>query len=184
MTISDRFTRGWAAGASGGLLGGIISFLPYYFGISTIRLSDWSAILIFGRIGPFSLADQLYAVYILALSTGFAGIIFAFLLLLINEENLYFKGWIFFLLPWWILYLGTALAQTEGTLNLSVMTTISDGISTSITGLTAVYVYRLLEPKLSAARVHSLGLPQPAAKRIGIKDQEARKETNKSDDMK
>jgi hypothetical protein len=147
MYIRDRFTRGWVAGACGGLLGGILGFLPYYIGISTMRLSDWSAILIFGREPPFSFVDQVYAVFVLALSTGTTGIIFAFLLLFITEENIYFKGWIIFLFPWWIIYLLTALAKTEGTLNLSVMTTFSDGISTTIIGLVAVYSYRLLEPK-------------------------------------
>lgn len=147
MSISDRFTRGWIAGTCGGLLGGGLGFLPYYIGISTMRISDWSAILIFGREQPFSLADQVYAVFVLAGSTGATGIIFAFLLPLISEENMYFKGWIIFLIPWWIIYLLTALAKTEGTLNLSVMTTFSDGISTTIIGLTAVYIYRLLEPK-------------------------------------
>jgi hypothetical protein len=147
MSISDRFTRGWLAGTCGGLLGGFLGFLPYYIGISTMRVSDWSAILIFGRGQPFSLVDQLYAVFVLAGSTGVTGIIFAFLLPLITEENIYFKGWIIFLIPWWIIYLLTALAKTQGTLNLSVMTTISNGIITTIIGLAAVYIYRVLEPK-------------------------------------
>jgi hypothetical protein len=147
MAINDRFTRGWVAGTCGGILGGILSFLPYSIGISTMRVSDWSAILIFGRTQPFSLVDQIYAVSVLAWSTGCLGIIFAYLLPLLTEENMYFKGWIIFLIPWWIIYLLTALAKTEGTLNLSVMTTFSDGISTSIIGLTSVYFYQLFDPK-------------------------------------
>jgi hypothetical protein len=145
MTIRDRFTRGWVAGTCGGLLGGIFSFLPYYMGISTLRLSDWSAILIFGRVPPFSLTEQVYALIVLAGSIGVVGIIFTYLLLLFTEENIYLKGWIIFLIPWWILYLLTALAKTEGTLNLSLMTTFSNGISTSIIGLGTVYSYRLLD---------------------------------------
>jgi hypothetical protein len=116
-------------------------------GISKLRLSDWSAILIYGRVPPFSLADQLYAFIVLAGSMGVIGIIFAFLLPLLTEENIYFKGWIIFLIPWWIVYLLTALAKTEGTLNLSVMTAFSNGIATSIIGLATVYCYRLLQPK-------------------------------------
>jgi hypothetical protein len=155
ITIKDKFTRGWVSGTLGGFLGGIFSFIPYYMDISTLRLSDWSAILIFGRVPPFSLADQIYAVIVLAGSIGFIGIIFAFLIPLFKEENIYLKGWIIFLIPWWIIYLLTALAKTEGTLNLSLMTTLSDGIATSIIGLTAVYSYRLLEPKPSATMLHS-----------------------------
>jgi hypothetical protein len=147
MNISDRFTRGWLAGTCGGFLGGIFSFLPHYLGLSTLRLSDWSAILIFGHVPPFNLEDQIYALIVLAGTTGVVGIIFTYLLPLLSEENIYFKGWIIFLLPWWIIYLLTALAKTEGTLNLSLKTTLSDGISTSITGLTAIYFYRFLERK-------------------------------------
>jgi hypothetical protein len=147
MIINDRFTRGWIAGTCGGIFGGILDFLPYYVGISKLRLSDWSAILIFGRIPPFSLADQVYGVMVLAGGMGVIGIIFAFLLPMITEEKIYFKGWIIFLVPWWIIYLLTALAETKGTLNLSVMTTFSNGIAITIIGLTTVYIYRLLEPK-------------------------------------
>lgn len=147
LKINDRFTRGWVAGTCGGLLGGIIGFLPYYTGISTLRLTDWSAILVFGRVPPFSFFDQVYALSVLAGTTGLIGIVFAFLLPLITEQNIYLKGWIIFLIPWTILYLLTALAKTDGTLNLSALTTLSDGISTSIIGLASVYTYRLLEPK-------------------------------------
>lgn len=147
MTINDRFTRGWVAGTCGGFLGAIFSLLSCYIGISTLRLSDWSAILIFGRVPPFSLVDQVYAIIVLAGSLGVIGVIFAFVLPLLSEENIYFKGWIIFLIPWWIIYLLTALAKTEGTLNLSVKTTFSNGIATSIIGVAAVYIYRLLGPK-------------------------------------
>lgn len=169
MTIKDRFTRGWVAGACGGLLGGIWSFLAYNMGFTTLRLSDWSAILIYGRVPPFSLADQVYALIVLAGSTGLIGIIFAFLLPLLTEDNIYFKGWVIFLIPWWIIYLLTALAKTDGTLDLSVMTTFSNGIGTSITGLVAVYIYRLLDPKSSKIMLRSSSLAQPAAKRMKIK---------------
>jgi hypothetical protein len=134
------------SGTFGGLVGGILGFLPYYIGISQMRFSDWSAILIFGRSQPFSLADQVYAAVVVAGSTGVIGIIFAFLIPVINEENIYFKGWIVFLVPWWIIYLLTSLAKIEGTLNLSVKTAFSDGIITSIIGLVSVYSYRLLKP--------------------------------------
>lgn len=146
MTINDRFTRGWISGTLGGLAGGIFGFLPYYFGISQMRFSDWSSILIFGRSQPFSFADQVYSVIVAAGSTGVTGIIFAFLLPVINEENIYFKGWIIFLIPWWMIYLLTGLAKTEGTLNLSVMTTLSDGIVTSTIGIVSVYIYKLIKP--------------------------------------
>lgn len=144
MIINDKFTHGWVAGTCGGLLGGIFGFMPYYMGISSMRLTDWSAIMIFGRVPPYSLADHIYALLVLAGTEGVIGIIFAYLLPLITEKNIYFKGWVIFLIPWWIIYLLTALAKTEGTLNLSLMTTLSDGIATTITGLATVYIYRLL----------------------------------------
>jgi hypothetical protein len=146
MTINDKFTRGWVAGTLGGLIGGIIGFLPYTFGISQLRNSDWLAVLIFGRPQPFSLAEYIYALIVGAGLTGVTGIIFAFLIPVINKENIYFKGWIIFLIPWWTIYLITALAKIEGVLNLSVMTALSDGIVTSIVGLVSVYFYRLLGP--------------------------------------
>ncbi|MDF2672915.1 MAG: hypothetical protein K0R09_1180 [Clostridiales bacterium] len=147
MSINDRFTRGWVAGTLGGFIGGLLGFLSYTFGISQMRFTDWSAVLVFGRPQPFSLADQIYGLIVTAGSTGVIGIVFAFLIPVINKENIYFKGWIIFLIPWWTLYLVTALAKIEGLINLSVMTALSDGIVTSITGLVGVYFYRLLEPK-------------------------------------
>jgi hypothetical protein len=147
LKINDKFTRGWVAGTCGGLLGGLFSFLLYSVGLSTLRLTDWTAILVFGRTPPFSFFDELYALGVLAGSLGGVGILFAFLLPAISEKMMYFKGWIIFLVPWGIIYFLTALAKTEGTLNLPVMTTLSNGISTSIIGLASVCVYRALEPK-------------------------------------
>lgn len=169
MKISDRFTRGWVAGSCGGLIGGIFGFLPYYLGISTMRSTDWAAILIYGRVPPFGLAEQLYALVVYAGSCGIMGIVFAYLLPLITEVNLFFKGWIIFLIPWWMLYLLTALFKTEGTLNLSLMNTFADGISTSIIGLTAVYSYLLLEPESPRTRLSFLGSAQPVAKLMETK---------------
>jgi hypothetical protein len=147
MSISDRFTRGWVAGACGGLIGGIISLLPRYLVFNVLGISDWAAILIYGRLPPFSNIDIAYAIIIIAGSTGVIGIIFAYLLNLINEENIYFKGWIVFLVPWGLVYLLTALAQTDGTLNLPVMTSLFNGISISILGLVSVFAYRLIKRK-------------------------------------
>jgi hypothetical protein len=154
MVIRDRFTRGWISGACGGLIGGIISFLLFWTGLSQLRLTDWTAILVFGRTPPFSLADQIYALFVLGGSSGIIGILFVFIVPLITDKNLYFKGWIIYLIPWWIIYLLTALAKTEGTLNLSVLTALSDGISTSIAGIASVYFHRLFEPKSSSAVSH------------------------------
>ncbi|MGE5403424.1 MAG: hypothetical protein ACM3PP_00590 [Candidatus Saccharibacteria bacterium] len=171
MTINDRFTRGWVAGTCGGLIGAILSFLSHYMSITALRLSDWSAILIYGRVPPFSMAEQLYAIIVLAGTTGIIGIIFAYMLPLITEENVYFKGWIFFLMPWWLIYLLTALFKTPGTLNLSLLTAVSNGVVISITGLTAVYSYLLLDPNRQP--IHSYGLAQPAVKRMGSQDYES-----------
>jgi len=149
MSFNDTFTRGWISGACGGFLGGLSSFLSKYIGISSLRLSDWSAILIFGRVPPFNLIEQIYALLILSGSIGIVGIIFAYLLPLITDKNIYFKGWIIYLIPWWIIFLLTALAKTEGTLNLSVATSLSNGISISISGISAVYIYRVWSKKIA-----------------------------------
>ena len=63
-----------------------------------------------------------------------------------------------------------ALAKTEGTLNLSLVTTLTDGIGTSINGLVAVYSYRLLDTQSSKTLFRSSWLAQPAAKRMETKD--------------
>jgi len=170
MIINDRFTRGWIAGAAGGILGSIWGFLSFYMGTSTLRLSDWIAILVFGRQPPFSLGDHLHAVVVLAILSGVIGIVFAFLLPVVTEENIYFKGWVIFLIPWWIIYLLTALAQTAGTMNLPLMTVLSNAVGASITGLGTAYCYRLLDPQVSKPKLRSSGLAQPAAKRGETKD--------------
>jgi len=148
MSISDDiFTRGWISGTCGGLLGAIFGILFKYIGFTTLSVTEWSAILIYGRTPPFSLIDQLYAMIILAGTVGIMGIIFAFLLPFITDKNIYFKGWIIFIIPWWFIFLFTVLAKTKGTMNLPVATAFSNGISISIMAFSAVYIYRLLAPK-------------------------------------
>jgi hypothetical protein len=62
--MEDRLYRGFSAGVVGGVVAAALSHLSYFWGFTTLRLSDWAAILIFSHVPPFGLGEHIFSAFI------------------------------------------------------------------------------------------------------------------------
>ncbi|HBX23556.1 MAG TPA: hypothetical protein DEF34_08005 [Desulfotomaculum sp.] len=147
MMERDRLTRGFYAGLGATVLQNVWSFLAYAVGLTTLRMADWSAIIIFGRGGPFSTAETLFGLLGHLVWGGFLGIVFVYLIPHVKHRHLTLKGLLYGWSIWFFIYSLTLLFSVEPTLNLPLLTPISDFIGATIYGLVLAWVVNSLTEK-------------------------------------
>jgi len=140
MILRDKFTRGFIAGITGGLVANIASLLFGFLGLTTLRFADWTAIIILGQTPPFSTGEILFSLAVNIGFTGILGIVFIYLIPLIKITNLLFKGWIFSTFIWFFIYSITTLFKVEGTMPIPLTTALANVVTTSIYGLVLAQV--------------------------------------------
>jgi hypothetical protein len=163
--MEDRLYRGFVAGVVGGVVSNTLSHLSYFLGFTTLRLSDWAAILIFSHVPPFSLGERIFAVFIQIGWSGAVGSMFAYFLVWVTSRKILFKAWMLGTVPFFIIYLLTALFQTPGTVSLPLNTVLSNYITSSIFGVVMGYSFKVLDQSIMQHPTSQKLLAHPAAKR-------------------
>jgi len=164
--MEDRLYRGFVAGVTGGVVASILGHLAYTIGISTLRGSDWTAILLFSHVPPFSVGEQLFALFILIGWCGAIGSMFAYLIVPLTSRHILFKGWMLGTAPYFVIYLLTTLFQVPGTVPLPFGTALTNYIMTSLFGVIMAYSFEVLDLAVKHHRSPLELLAHPAAKRI------------------
>lgn len=166
--MKDKFTRGFFAGIAGGLAANGVSLFFGFLKITTLRFADWTGIIIFGHIPPFSTGEILFAIIGNIGFAGFLGIVFTYLISLIKSINLLFKGWVFSTFIWFFIYAITTLFKVEGTMPLPLNTAIANVITTSVFGLVlAGTLGKEVEKNIATERVRNkFRMMAPAMKPI------------------
>ena len=157
--------RGFVAGAIGGAVATALSHLSYAAGFTTLRLSDWAALLIFAHTPPFSPEEQLFANFIHLGWCGAVGSVFAYFLVLVTSRHILFKGWMMGTTPYFVIYLLSTLFQTPGTAPLPFKTALSNYITSAIFSVVMAYSFKLLDEAVEQRRSPLELLARPAAKR-------------------
>jgi hypothetical protein len=180
--MEDRLYRGFVAGAVGGVVSNILSHLSYFWGFTTLRLSDWAAILIFGHVPPFSLGEHIFAVFIQIGWSGAVGSVFAYFLVWVTDRKILFKAWMLGTVPFFVIYLLTALFQTPGTVPLPLNTVLSNYITSSIFGIVMGYSFKVLDQAIMQQPSSLELLAYPAAKPTDNDKEQHCPENNEIDD--
>jgi len=150
MMERDRLTRGFYAGLGATVLQNGWSFLAYALGLTTLRMADWAAIVILGRSGPFTTAETMLGLSGHLIWGGLLGIVFVYLIPYVKHRHLTLKGLLYGWSIWFFIYGLTLLFKVEPTLNLPLMTPISDFVGATIYGLVIAWgANRLVEKELS-----------------------------------
>lgn len=163
--MEDRLYRGFMAGFIGGVVATALSHLSYFWGLTTLRLSDWAAILIFTHVPPFSFGEHLFSVFIHIGWCGAVGSLFAYFLVWVTSRKILFKGWVLGTTPYFVIYLLTSLFQTPGTVPVPLTTALSNYITSSIFGVVMGYSFKVLDQAIIQQHSPLELLAQPAAKR-------------------
>lgn len=147
--MEDRLYRGFIAGAIGGIVSSLLSHLSYFLGFTTLRLSDWAAILIFSHAPSFSLGEHLFSTFIYIGWCGAVGSIFAYFLVWVTNRKMLFKAWMLGTTPFFIIYLLTTLFQSPGTVPTPLSTALSNYIMSTIFSIVMGYSYKILSQEAS-----------------------------------
>ncbi len=133
--MKDKLTVGFISGVIGGVCMNLFDLiLVYLFRYSDVRYIDYTAIYIFGNT-PVYWIDTLFALLIHIFFTGLLGIVFIYLLSIISNRNLLFKGGIFGVTAWFIFYSTGFLHQVPLFVKTSWPTAVSDVITSIVYGL-------------------------------------------------
>ncbi len=168
--VKDRFINGFLAGVSAGIVMNLWGFLAGAMRFTDLRMVDWTAIIVFGHKPPFNSIEILIALLANLFFTGLLGIGFIALLSIIKNNTIYFKGWIYSVAIWFMIYAVTTLAKVEGTMPVSVGTTTANLIGATIFGfLVAYFTVKFLSTEKSSAYRTSLA---PAMKFVDDDDKD------------
>lgn len=148
MEIKDRLARGFMAGVVGGVFMNILSYISLKLKFANLHHSDWPALILFGH-QPTNTAEAVFALLIQLIFVGFLGVIFTYLVdLLFTSTNYLFKGWLFGVMSWFIIYSITFLAKIPELAPLDTGTVITDFISGSVYGLVLAETIHWLENRV------------------------------------
>ena len=143
----DRFFRGFLAGVAGGVTMTAWDLISFHLAsFSEHRYLDWSALLLLGD-KPTTFIEAAYALLVHLIWSGFMGIIFAFLVMLIGDRKLALKGAILGFNAGFLFYAIPKLFVASDLYSTPIESVISNHIGAVIWGLTAGYVLSYLDRK-------------------------------------
>ena len=136
--------RGFLAGVAGGILMNLYGLAAWLIGFSEAPFWKWAAIIILGSpdITGFDHAIGLFAHIIF---TGALGIIFAYLVPAVKSRMILFKGWLYGVAMWFVIYTISHLFRVQGTFPIELKTAASNVVGASIFGLVVAWSLTWLE---------------------------------------
>lgn len=158
--MDDRFKRGFLAGSVSGIFTNVIDFLLGSMGLTTLRFVDWTGIVVLAHVPPYTFAETIFNFIVQIFFTAVIGVVFVYLLPLINSKNLFLKSWFLSLLIWFTVDGITTLYKVDGTSPIPLKTGITNVISSMIFGLAMAQCLHMFEQ----AKATSPVMPQPAMK--------------------
>jgi len=133
--VHDRFLRGFVAGVCGGIVMNLGSLAFYLSGLTSLPFWEWAAIMILGK-QPAGTIDLALAVSSHLFFTGILGILFTYLILLFSPAYLLFKGVVYALAVWFLIYGITMLYKVQGTVPVNYSTVLGNITGATLYGLT------------------------------------------------
>lgn len=120
--IEDRVTQGFIAGMSMTVFQLCFTFTMYYgFHLIKYRFLDFAAWIAFNQ-APQGLFQTVIAEVIVAFFLGFLGIFFSLLIKNISSANLIFKGALYGIFCWFVIYGVIAVFRVKGIYPVNFMT--------------------------------------------------------------
>ncbi|MCK8818074.1 hypothetical protein MWH28_11965 [Natroniella sulfidigena] len=145
--MEDRFTRGFVAGITAGILSFIINFGGKMLNLSTLVWSDFMGLFLLGKRpeGVLPMAFTLTSQFVLL---GLMGIIFAFLITFFSSENYLLKSWLFGVTIWFSTYFLTFLFKLSEIEKIPIKTAITHAIGASVWGIGLGLILNWLDDRL------------------------------------
>ncbi|WP_122627871.1 hypothetical protein [Lucifera butyrica] len=148
--MEDRFIRGYIAGVIGGIVMVLLDYILFVLGISEARYLDLVAIMIWGYV-PLTVFGQSIAQVIQLGHAALVGITFAFLVPVIDNKYLLFKGATYGAVVWFTVFAIGSLYKLSLFYLSSPTNAFSHLITSAIWGVVAAVALTRME-KYATAR--------------------------------
>ena len=147
MIIQDRLVAGFLAGVAGGIVMNTYVQIAWFLNVTQVRYLDWAAVLLYGH-RPHGVGDAIFAQIVQIVFTGILGILFAYLIPLITSRYYLFRGFIFGLSVWFLIYSFTLLYDLQGIVPLELLTAAVDFFGAGIYGLVVAAFLHLIDKRV------------------------------------
>ncbi|HBF38697.1 MAG TPA: hypothetical protein DDW50_15440 [Firmicutes bacterium] len=145
--LKDRFTRGFLAGVIAGIPVVAFSWVAASLKWTTLRWSDFAAILIYGHKSA-NLGEEIFSVVGVFVFCGVLGIICAFIIPKISSSNYLLKSWVFSIAVWFAAFVLTLFYKVPGLLIIPLKTVVSNFAEATIWGFMLGYCLKWFDNRL------------------------------------
>ncbi|MFZ5897940.1 MAG: YqhR family membrane protein [Bacillota bacterium] len=147
MIFRDRLVAGFTAGAVGGIAMNVFAQIAWFLHLTQVRYLDWAAVLLYGH-RPHGFGEAAFAQIVQIVFTGILGIAFAYLVPLISSRHYLFRGIVFGLTAWFLIYSMTLLYGLHTVVQLELLTVAVDFVGSVVFGLVLAATLNALEEKI------------------------------------
>lgn len=145
--LQDRVVRGFLAGLAGGIVMNLYSFAQLKLNWTEMPFYKWTAIIILGKEDVGGAIAIVLGVLGHLIFTSLIGIGFSYLIPHKQSRYLLFKGWIYAISIWFIIYGLSLLFKVQGIIPILPKTAIANFFGASLYGLVTAFVSAKLEEK-------------------------------------
>ncbi len=101
--MKDRFINGSIAGCLAGLVASLFDYIFLCLNFGSIHLIDFAGVFIYGD-RPHTLGENIFAQFGVCVFTTLVGILFVYLITKISSKYFFWKGLIYGVLLWFLVY--------------------------------------------------------------------------------
>ena len=146
VVMKDRFTNGFVSGFTAGLVPWAINWSLQALDINTVVWVDFMGLFILGR-GPQDVAEIIYMLIMQFGFFGVLGVVFALIVPLISSRRLIFKGAVFGLSVWFILFSLPTLFQIGQLEVFPLKTVLVHSVSSILYGVALAFILKWVDNK-------------------------------------
>jgi hypothetical protein len=146
--MKDKLTNGFVQGFIAGVVSSIADLIMVnWLKFGDTRFLDYAGVHIYG-FKPETLGEQIFAQFVQFLFTGLLGIIFVYLIDKVKQRNILFKGQLYGVAIWFVVYTITILFKLKPLDKISLASTLENFIASMIFGAVLAIAYAVLSKKI------------------------------------
>lgn len=144
----DRLVIGFAAGLIAGVTMNVLDLVLRLLNIPKLLFLDWAAITIYGS-RPENFQEAALALGVQLFFGGLLGIVFAYLLPLFRSRYHLFKGLVFGVTAWFVIYGLVIMFNHGGLRTIPFAAALTDLIGSAVFGVVLAFTFKWLHDRIT-----------------------------------
>ncbi len=145
--MKDRLTNGFVAGTLGGLVAFVINFGSQSLEFTTLVWSDFMGLFIMGK-KPETAFEIAFFIGGQFVFLGLLGSVFALILPFVTSKHLLFKGALYGITAWFLLFSLPFLLQIPELKNVPLKTALTHLVSSLLWGMALAFILKKIDKKV------------------------------------